>query len=68
MKNYIACDMCGRKIGYTGLKYLIKPKAKVFSYRMDDYHDNIFTEELDICENCWNEMEHYIKIRKRDKE
>ena len=58
--------MCGRRIGETNHKYLIKPKAKVFSYWIEDYHNSVFSKELDICEKCWYDMVHYITVRKND--
>lgn len=61
---YVKCDICGKdmKLDDTD-KYKIMPRktAWIRRYIFSKPLAGFWSEELDICSDCWEEMKEYIK-------
>lgn len=57
--NYTTCDICDKKIGELGTFYHIKtPKIKKITNFI--FSDKEITEDIDICEKCWDKLQQLI--------
>lgn len=67
VKSYRTCDICGKKLSKNieEFNYRIEPRnklrMKVWGYVCNDPYNSFWTEGLDICKDCWEDMKKWIK-------
>ena len=71
IREYRTCDICGQKLNKNveEFNYRIEPKhplkIAVWNYIFGDPYDGFWTNGIDMCSNCWEQMKTWIKVNKR---
>lgn len=73
VKSYRTCDICGKKLISKDIEefnYRIEPRnkirMKVWGYVFNDPYSSFWTEGLDICTYCWEDMKKWIKENRKN--
>lgn len=72
VRSYRTCDICGKKLSNNieEFNYRIEPRnkirMKVWGYVCNDPYSSFWTEGLDICTNCWEDMKKWIKENRKN--
>ena len=72
----IKCDICGREIPKTGRSYQAKMFDTEYIARKGLYYSDgsrvcdkrTSNTKLDICNNCYSEFCHFVKLKLKDTE
>ena len=57
-KTIVTCDMCGKNITYANTKYKFKQYRN--SYANYEDFECLKWNKMDMCEECYERLEHYI--------
>lgn len=66
---YYKCDICGRDMRHKeDPNYRIEPRktAYIRKYFFRDPFDCVWSKELDICCDCWEDMKLWIKEKEKE--
>lgn len=68
--SHTICDICGKdmseRFGNEGkYKYKIRKKFHIRKYQLDNAFSHWFSREMDICCDCFEEMQDYITRKKK---
>jgi hypothetical protein len=72
IQSYRTCDICGKRLlrGSDKWNYHIEPPSKIqigiWKYLFSDPYDVFWSNSLDICDKCWEEMRSEIRKRVKD--
>ena len=69
IQSYRTCDICGKRLlrGSDKWNYHIEPPSKIqigiWKYLLGDPYDIFWSNSLDMCEECWEDMRNEIRKR-----
>ena len=68
-KSYRTCDICGKKLPHDvgewnyHVESPSKIKVGIWKYIFSDPYDGFWSNSIDMCEECWEEMRNEIRKR-----
>lgn len=67
VESYVQCDICNKDMKDNDeKKYKIEPRKTTFirRYFYKDPFDSFWSDELDICAECWEKMKEWIRANR----
>ena len=69
VRSYRTCDICGKRLPHdvNNWSYHIEPPSKlkigIWKHIFSDPYDSFWSNSIDMCEECWEDMRNEIRKR-----